>query len=297
MRSNSVGSVDSGYYSGDTMESYNSQTNNEDNNFSSVLTKISTVEEEFNNIYDTKQGYLNVESEDSNIKEINLETQFYDNFHNILSTVSSNSTILNSEEAALQYLSILKQQKNSAQIYVNMNGNYISVGEIPLLFLVSPSYLPKDAQFCIRPEENCLNSRNFGNENKMIYENELTQINENKRTFQTSESRNEPIKKRRNISQNKMSRIQPVKNLETPTPLSIDDISTSNSNVSNEENNHFEMEKKIQLPVISSSQVKSRNHVCPYQECKKSYYKSSHLKAHIRVHTGNVNFIKNSDLL
>ena len=42
-------------------------------------------------------------------------------------------------------------------------------------------------------------------------------------------------------------------------------------------------------PIVTASIPRKKNYQCTHPGCTKAYYKSSHLKAHMRLHTGKRN--------
>ena len=109
-----------------------------------------------------------------------------------------------------------------------------------------------------------------------------------------------------------MSDIQSLQNLQTPAILILypqqqnsegchasSNGSVNNDNTQYENPNPYDVLKDASsIPIITvSSTVKDQDpvareriHICQYPNCNKTYFKNSHLKTHIRTHTGQYFF-------
>ncbi len=163
--------------------------------------------------------------------------------------------------ATLQYLSIIKQQQQQQQqqpFYVQMNdGQVVSLSQLAMLLpniLASPPAHPADTRPAPCP------------------------------TPKKQKAQDSSLTERRP----KYSRVQAN---EEESPSECADLTPPHSpftaaSLASESSQLAWSTSSEQSSSPTSFNAKIRSHVCPYSDCSKRYFKSSHLKAHIRVHTG-----------
>lgn len=199
----------------------------------------------------SKQSSMDLsDSNNNNNSDVNL------NFFNNLNCYPS-----------VDHLAILKEKQDAQQqpLYVQMNdGQLISLTQLIKL-------LPKLYKY--------------------LSNNEVTNDTDSCKKVLLDESENECSKSKflkiENLNQESISSSSSSASsdcLDLTPPHSPFNVSTMKSE-SNSSTWSTSSEKSTSVSPTSFN-VKTRNHVCPYPECNKSYFKSSHLKAHIRVHTG-----------
>ncbi|XP_046856929.1 Krueppel-like factor 11 isoform X2 [Xenia sp. Carnegie-2017] len=79
----------------------------------------------------------------------------------------------------------------------------------------------------------------------------------------------------------------PTSSANTTTPASATNLNDLRNSVPSTST----ASRNTQATTVEGDSTRKRNYVCTYENCTKTYFKSSHLKAHLRTHTGEKPFV------